>query len=120
MSGGVGTRTYCGLNLAQHMATEQIGGATECVFAGHVRARLSKGTTFIITCEAYQLFSGIQPSFLLKPPTIACIYQGRDLAKSLSSRNPCMNIMMVLSSYKNCGPQVTNKHCALWIPVLQI
>ena len=59
----LGPQKYGGLNLA-HMATEQISRSTESLI-GHARAKTATKTTFLMTCEAYQLYSGIQTPFFL-------------------------------------------------------
>ena len=143
-----GPKKYRGLELSQ-MATEQLALTTQSII-GHVRKQSPTRITFIITCQAYQLFLGTSQQFFTQAPAdfphqplkgtrkitwlweslsaINCHIYLSTMWTPESSTSPCIIDLIVLEKRRRKGTvkRIPDEHvrlantCRIWLKVLHV
>ena len=143
-----GPKKYGGLELS-HMATEQIARTTQSII-GHVRKQSPTGNTFVLTCEAYQLFLGTASQFFTTSPSdhphrpiktmskvtwlweslsaVGCHIYMTDMWTPSSEKSHCIMDIIVAEKKRRKGTakRIPDEHvrlantCRLWLKALLV
>ena len=143
-----GPKKFGGLELS-HMATEQIARTTQCLM-GHVRKDSPTGRTFVIACEAFQLYLGTAQQFFTQTPdlfphrpisrtskitwmweqlsALDCQIFLPDMWTPNAMESPCIMDIIVHEKHRRQGTakRIPDEHvrlantCRLWLKVIHV